>query len=106
MNKTRILPLCLALAATGALTASEPHPVSQKGMKFNVEQLTVKKGEAVVFLNDDRTAHNITVSGDGVNVNGGLQQPGGEFRMPFTKPGLYAVTCAIHPKMKMAITVQ
>jgi plastocyanin len=105
-SKIRIALMVLAAAVSGALLAAATHNVSQKGLKFSVEALTVKKGEAVVFLNDDRTAHNITVSGDGVNVNGGLQQPGGEFRMPFAKSGTYAVSCAIHPKMKMSVIVQ
>jgi plastocyanin len=106
MKKSRILLMLIGGAASGALLAAATHSVSQKGLRFGVEELTMKKGESVLFLNDDRTAHNITVSGEGVNVNGGLQQPGGEFRMPFAKSGTYAVSCAIHPKMKMAIIVQ
>jgi plastocyanin len=105
--KASIAWMALATLAAGtALTADSPNTVSQKGLKFSVEELAVKKGEVVVFLNDDRTAHNITVSGEGVNVNGGLQQPGGQFRMPFSKAGTYGVTCGIHPKMKMSIVVQ
>ena len=69
-------------------------------------ELAVTKGQSVIFKNDDRTAHNITVSGEGVNLNSGLQQPGVEFKVPFAKPGTYQVSCGIHPKMKLTVTVQ
>jgi plastocyanin len=106
METRKFLMLSVLAVTGGALLGATPVMVSQKGLKFDVESLAVKKGESVVFLNDDRTAHNITVAGEGVNVNGGLQQPGGEFRMLFTKPGQYQVSCAIHPKMKMAVEVK
>ena len=97
-----------AMLAVTATIADAPLTVSQKGLQFSVTDLDVKKGQTVVFVNDDHTTHNITVTGEGngINVNGGLQPPGAEFRMPFAKAGTYAVTCGIHPKMKMTITVK
>lgn len=95
-----------ALLTMSAVRADAPLTVSQKGLQFSVETLSVKKGQVVVFVNDDRTAHNITVSGEGLNLNGGLQQPGAEFKVPFTKSGAYQVSCGIHPKMKLSITVR
>jgi plastocyanin len=107
----RPITLALGLAAmlAGAATVADaPLTVSQKGLQFSTEELDVKKGQIVIFVNDDRTTHNVTVTGDGngVSVNGGLQPPGAEFRMPFLKPGTYAISCGIHPKMKMIITVK
>jgi cytochrome c peroxidase len=80
--------------------------VSQSNLQFSVEELSVTKGQIVVFVNQDKTAHNITVTGEGLNLNGGLQQPGGEFRVPFSKSGTYQVSCGIHPKMKLNVTVK
>ncbi|HWJ34231.1 MAG TPA: plastocyanin/azurin family copper-binding protein [Steroidobacteraceae bacterium] len=98
----------VAMLAAAATSADAPVTVNQKGLQFSVAELSVKKGQTVVFFNDDRTTHNVTVSGDGngVSVNGGLQPPGADFRMPFSKPGTYAISCGIHPKMKMTIVVQ
>lgn len=96
----------IAFLAMSAVRADAPVTVTQKGLQFSVEELSVKKGQTVVFVNDDRTAHNITISGEGVNINGGLQQPGGEFKMPFAKVGVYQASCGIHPKMKLVITVR
>jgi plastocyanin len=97
-----------SLAAMVVLTVSAAAPVTvtQKGLQFSVEELSLAKGQVVAFVNDDRTAHNITVSGEGLNLNGGLQQPGADFKVPFAKPGTYQVSCGIHPKMKMTITVK
>jgi plastocyanin len=108
MNRVSLGFLCLATAVVLAsgVRAAAPVTVTQKGLQFSVEELTLSKGQTVVFVNDDRTAHNITVAGEGVNLNGGLQQPGAEFKVPFTKPGTYQVTCGIHPKMKLSVTVK
>jgi plastocyanin len=109
--KTSTLALIAAVSFAGgaALTlADTPVTVSQKGLRFSVDEVKAHKGQTVVFVNDDRTTHNITVSGgaNGVEVNGGLQAPGGEFKMPFAKAGTYEITCGIHPKMKMTVVVE
>jgi plastocyanin len=106
MNRARVLCLVTAVALVGVVRAAAPITVTQKGLQFSVEDLSVSKGQVVVFVNDDRTAHNITVTGEGVSLNGGLQQPGAEFKVPFVKPGTYQVSCGIHPKMKLSVTVK
>ena len=99
------LPLA-TLLMIAAVPAAAPITVSQKGLQFSSTELMVSKGQVVVFANDDRTPHNITVAGEGVNLNGGLQPPGAEFRVPFSKTGTYAISCGIHPKMKLNVTVK
>ena len=95
-----------AIIAAVSVRAAAPITVTQKGLQFSSADLAVSKGQMVVFMNDDKTPHNITVNGDGVNLNSGLQPPGVEFKVPFSKPGTYAVSCGIHPKMKMTVTVK
>ena len=97
-----------SIIAVNTSMADPPVTVSQSGAKFSVKDLEVNKGQSVVFLNDDTTSHNITVTGDGngVSVSGGLQPPGDKFEMPFSKPGKYVVTCGIHPRMRMNIVVK
>jgi plastocyanin len=86
--------------------AGDPVTVGQQGLRFSSAELTVTKGQVVIFINNDTTSHNIMVVGEGLSINGGLQSPGAEFRVPFSKVGTYAVSCGIHPKMKLAITVK
>jgi plastocyanin len=79
--------------------------VDQKALSFGTAALTVAKGTVVSFNNGDSTSHNILVSGNGINLNSGMQAPGVSFKAPFLKPGVYQVMCGIHPKMKMTVTV-
>lgn len=106
MKSTRFVCLTAAIVLAGWVRAAAPVTVTQKGLQFSVEELSLTKGQVVTFMNDDRTAHNITVTGEGLNLNGGLQQPGADFKVPFAKTGTYQVSCGIHPKMKMTITVK
>ena len=106
MKASRVAQFAVVVLALGAVRAAAPVTVSQKGLQFSTDELTVDKGQVVVFMNDDKTAHNITVAGEGMNLNGGLQQPGADFKVPFTKPGTYQISCGIHPKMKMTVTVK
>jgi plastocyanin len=89
----------------GAAWAAGMVNVDQKGLAFSSGSLTVSAGTIVSFNNGDSTSHNIIVSGNGVNLNSGLQAPGVSFKAPFLKPGTYQVMCGIHPKMKMTVTV-
>jgi plastocyanin len=105
--KVAALAFTAAVAVgAGAGYAAGIVTVEQKGIAFSAPSLTVAKGSIVNFLNSDSTSHNILITGEGVSLNSGLQQPGVAFKAPLVKPGTYLVTCAIHPKMKMTVTVQ
>jgi cytochrome c peroxidase len=106
MKQAKVLFPVALLALVASVPAAAPITITQKGLQFSTTELSVGKGQVVTFVNDDRTSHNITVKGDGVNLNGGLQQPGGQFSVPFAKPGTYEVSCGIHPKMKLEVTVK
>jgi cytochrome c peroxidase len=106
MRTRLIVAALLTLGACGSAFAAAIETVDQKGIAFSVASLTVSRGAFVRFTNSDATAHNITISGEGQTVNGGLQQPGQVFKAPFMKSGLYQVTCGIHPKMKLTVVVR
>ena len=99
-----LIVIAAAFFATVGM-AADVVTVTQKGLVFTPGELSITKGQTVEFVNDDATAHNILISGDGVTFNGGLQPAGGKVKYAFTKPGTYTVGCGIHPKMKLAITV-
>ncbi|HXZ25475.1 MAG TPA: plastocyanin/azurin family copper-binding protein [Nitrospiria bacterium] len=81
--------------------------VSQANTSFSIESLTVKPGDTVVFENKDSKTHNIQiVSADGSVDDKGLQKPGQDVKATLNAAGEYKVRCAIHPKMKMVITVK
>jgi plastocyanin len=106
MRKKLIATAALVALSAGAALAAGMVAVDQKGMAFNTGALAIDKGTIVSFNNSDTTSHNILVTGNGVNLNSGLQAPGVAFKAPFLKPGVYGVMCGIHPKMKMTVTVK
>lgn len=101
-----IATVAACAVAVGVAYAANIVNVDQKGLAFSTAQLTVSKGDIVSFNNNDTTSHNILITGNGVSLNSGLQQPGVVYKAPMIKPGVYAVMCGIHPKMQMTITVQ
>lgn len=82
------------------------HKVSQKGKAFSVEELTLAVGDSVTFKNDDDTSHNVFSTSDGNKFNLGIQKEGSESSQKFEKPGVIDIRCAIHPKMKLKVTVK
>ena len=79
--------------------------ITQKGRAFSEQSINVKKGNAVVFFNDDTVPHNIMSVSKGNEFNLGSQGPGTSTPVTFNEIGSVAVICAIHPRMKMTVTI-
>jgi plastocyanin len=86
-------------------TAADDHVITQKGRQFSIDAITVKKGEAITFFNDDTVPHNIMSLTTGNEFNLGSQAPGSSTPVTFSQAGDVSVICAIHPRMKLAVTV-
>jgi plastocyanin len=104
MRKSALFaPVILAGLSVGALAANLT--ITQKGRVFSSESITVKKGEAITFVNDDTVPHNIISSSKGNEFNLGSQPPGASTDVTFKEAGDVQVICAIHPRMKMTVKV-
>jgi plastocyanin len=102
----RRLALVLAIStglSVGALAANQM--IHQQGRAFSSESVTLKKGEALTFVNDDTVPHNIISTSKGNEFNLGSQPPGTSTDVTFKESGDVQVICAIHPRMKMSVTV-
>ena len=96
----------LAGVAAAALAASE-YTVSQKGREFTPNKLTMKRGETITIVNDDADLHHHAyVSASNFNFDSGDQKPGSRTDIVFPVAGTFEVLCAIHPKMRLAVTVE
>ncbi len=105
--RNRIVLFALGSAALiGAAAAAADAVVDQSRLQFSVAEITVTRGGVVTFTNSDRVAHNLLVTGGAAMVNSGLQQPGQPFEIPFSEAGRFDVTCGIHPRMKLTVTVE
>ena len=108
-------PLILALAigaglyGLGAWTshAQSQNVVSQKGRQFTPGEMTIKKGDTVLIVNDDADLrHHAYVDSDKFKFDSGDQEPGSKTSVKFTVAGDFDVLCAIHPKMKLTVHVK
>lgn len=104
MMKPFTVAVLLAFAA-GSVTAYAAQTISQKGKAFSASAITVKSGEAVTFVNDDSVTHNIMSTSAGNAFNLGPQAPGASAPVTFKAAGEVMVGCAIHPHMKLKVTV-
>ena len=94
---------CLMLCAAAFAADTQVH---QKGRAFSIAAATVKKGEAIVFVNDDTVPHNVLSESKGSEFDLGSQEPGTSIPVKFGSTGDVMVICAIHPKMKMTVSVR
>ncbi len=95
----------LAFLAGGSLALAAEKTIGQKGKQFSEKEVSIKKGDTLVFVNDDNIAHNVMSRTAGNTFNLGSQMPGKSTPVTFDKPGEIQVVCAIHPGMRMLVKV-
>ncbi|NRB36948.1 MAG: methylamine utilization protein [Pseudomonadales bacterium] len=101
----RILILSL-LMLSACFTQAAEFTVGQTNKAFTPTTLTIKKGDTVKFINNDAFFHNVFSLSDVKFFDLG-SFPKGEFKIvTFEDAGVVDVECAIHPEMKMIITVK
>jgi plastocyanin len=89
--------------SVGAFAANQA--ITQKGRVFSSDGVTIKKGEALTFVNDDTVPHNIISTSKGNEFNLGSQPPGASTDVTFKEVGDALVICAIHPRMKLTVKI-
>src|SRR5438067_10719353 len=105
MRKLACLTIVIVAGlSAGALAANLS--ITQKGRLFSSESVTIKKGDSITFVNDDTVPHNIVSTSKGNEFNLGSQPPGASTDVTFKEPGDAQIICAIHPRMKMTVTIQ
>ena len=72
-------------------------------MQFNPAELTLQKGDTVVFINNDLVVHDITQEPDKTWTSSNLS-PGQSYKMAVGVSTDYY--CSIHPTMKGKLIVQ
>ena len=103
----RLSVLILALVLIPSFSFAADTTVTQSHTTFDVDDVTIKAGDTLVFKNSDDVTHNVQVTdSSGETDDKGLQKPGETIKDTLAKAGKYKVHCAIHPKMKLDVTVQ
>jgi len=103
----RSLFLAALLAAWGLVLAIGPAAadavVTQKSRAFRPTDVTVNRGEAVTFTNDDSYIHQIYVDG---LFDSDEKASGENLNETFPRSGTFQVRCHIHPIMRMTVHVR
>jgi plastocyanin len=94
-----------AFLAGVAVAGAADHTIRQKGKVFSESEITDKRGDELLFLNDDNIAHNVLSTTAGNRFDLGLLNPGELRPVKFDSVGDVRVICAIHPTMKMTVKV-
>ncbi|HEY3064436.1 MAG TPA: plastocyanin/azurin family copper-binding protein [Methylomirabilota bacterium] len=103
VRSVAILGLLIALAT--AVGAGEVR-VAQKDKNFSVREVAVRVNEPLLFVNEDSVTHNVYSLSKGMEFEIRTQQPGQSDTIRFAREGEAEVLCAIHPKMKLRVTVK
>lgn len=80
--------------------------ISQKNRTYAPGSVTIKAGETLKIINDDIFLHHAFIDDGGMDFDSGSMEEGESSNVTFKNPGEYQVLCAIHPKMKLNVTVK
>jgi plastocyanin len=108
--KTPWMPILLAVAlaalAGPPVLAGDDVTVSQRNRHFSPDSLHLTRGETVHIVNDDNVTHHVFIDSPKMKFDSGEQPVGTTTDLHFDEAGNFTVRCAIHPTMKLAVTVE
>jgi plastocyanin len=91
-------------ADAGAHTKPAVHVVTIEGMQFKPAALTVRRGDRIVWMNQDLFPHSAT--GPKGSFDSASIPAGGSWTFVANETGTFAYTCIFHPTMKATLTVR
>ena len=112
MNERTRLGVFLAslpfFAAAGAavVAAADAPTISQFNRQFSPSQIEILRGTSVRFVNDDNVTHHVYIDSPGMQFDSGEQPVGKTIDVTFDHTGTFTVLCAIHPTMRLKVTVK
>jgi len=86
---------------TSGPALAEDHKNEIKGLAFNPDQITVRAGDSVTWVNEDSDRHHVV--GDGFESQDLAN--GATFTVEFTEPAQIAYHCTIHTYMEGKVVV-
>jgi plastocyanin len=96
--------LAVVMVAEGAASSAATHTVTLENVGFNPGELTVKRGDRVVWVNKDLFPHTVTADGKAFDSGDIPVEKSWTYRA--AAPGRYTYTCSYHPGMKGTLIVQ
>lgn len=95
--------LALSLVALATASAARTHTVTIENMQFSPSELTVQRGDTIVWVNKDLFPH--TATSDKTFDSGSIAA-NASWSYVAARSGEYAYGCTFHPTMKGKIIVK
>jgi plastocyanin len=101
------ISIAFAFAFAGGCFAAlaAERSIIQKDKSFSERLISIKRGDTLLFVNNDIIAHNVMSTSPGNEFNLGSQLPGVATPVTFSTAGEVRVICAIHPRMQMTVNI-
>lgn len=96
----------IAFPAGVLAQSSDILTISQKKRTYAPGAVTIDAGDTVRIVNDDIFLHHAFVDDPALQYDSGSMEKGETRDIQFTQPGAYQVRCAIHPRMRLDVTVE
>ena len=101
----RLLMICVVAAvAMASPVRAATIEVKIDNFTFNPQQITVKAGDTVTWVNHDDIPH--TVTSKTMVLRSKAMDTDDKFSFTFAKPGSYPYFCSLHPHMTGTIVVE
>lgn len=84
--------------------APDEHTVMIEDYKFQPEEITIKSGETITWINKDKVRHTATSTND--YFDSGLFGKDESFQQTFDEAGTYEYICTPHPYMTGKVIVE
>lgn len=97
-----LLALCLVTSA--AAGPGKTYTVAIENLQFNPQELTVHRGDRIVWVNKDLFPHSVTAVGKSFDSGSIAANASWSYRT--VKKGDFAYGCMFHPTMKARLRVQ
>jgi plastocyanin len=98
--------LLVSVLAAPMVLAGDAVTVSQHNRRFSPDTVRIARGSMVHIVNDDKVTHHIFVNTPALKFDSGEQPIGTTVDVPFDSAGTFPVSCAIHPTMRLIVTVE
>ena len=88
-------------------SAQQTYTVTIENLQFEPQTLTVKRGDRVVWVNQDLVPHTATAEKSAPkNFDSHSIAPNTSWTYIASTPGRYAYMCTLHPTMKATLVVE
>lgn len=90
---------------TASTSTVSTDTISISGMAFSPSNITIKKGTAVTWTNNDSVSHTVTESDNQTGPSSSTVAPGGTYTFTYSAVGSFNYHCTIHQSMTGTVTV-